>query len=145
MDDNRISKDLQVVICEVGSQLYGIPISKVSEILTKKEITPVPGTSSKIKGFINLRGIIISVFDLSICLDFPENSSSEKYIIVVQVEHEKVGLIVDKVKEVEMFHASELEEPSSYVSGKKKDYIWCIARKNSQLVTLIDPDKVIAA
>jgi len=145
VDNNLFSKDLKVVICEVGSQLYGIPISKVSEILTKKEITPVPGTTPKVKGLINLRGIIISVFDLSICLDFPENSSSEKFIIIVQAEHEKVGLIVDKVKEVAMFQASQLEETSSYVSSKKEDYVWCIARQDSHLVTLIDPDKVIAA
>ena len=139
-------KDLQVVVCEIESELYGIPISKVSEIITISQITSIPGAKPEMKGLVNLRGVIIPVFHLGMCLSISDGKAfSSGLIVIINAEHEKVGFIVDNVREVAMFHASELEQTPNFFGEKKDDYVWCIAKQNEELVTLIDLERVLAA
>jgi len=48
----------------LDSEEYGVEILKVQEIIGRMPITPVPLTSSYIRGVINLRGNIHPIMDL---------------------------------------------------------------------------------
>ena len=50
----------------LGSEEYGVEILKVQEIRRYDHITRVPGAPEFIKGLSNLRGLIVSGFDLEI-------------------------------------------------------------------------------
>jgi len=58
------SGELQIVVCELADEHYGLDIAKVFEIIRHQPITPVPRAPFFVKGVINLRGRIIPVVDL---------------------------------------------------------------------------------
>ena len=52
----------------IGSQMFGIPILKVQDILTTDRIAPIPLSPLSVHGSINLRGRIVTVIDVHTCL-----------------------------------------------------------------------------
>jgi purine-binding chemotaxis protein CheW len=92
---------------QLGSELYGVAIMRVREIIALLDITTLPDVPKYVKGVINLRGRIIPVVDLRARLGLESVEHTEKTCIVVievqDVEDEEimqVGCIVDSVNEV---------------------------------------------
>lgn len=94
----------------VGDEDYGIAIEHISEIVGLHKITPVPDVPRFVKGVINLRGKIIPVVDMRLRLGMPERQYDERTcIIVVNIEGDLLGLIVDRVNEVTDIPVSQIE------------------------------------
>ena len=67
-----MSEIQQYVIFSINEQIYGIEILKIKEVLSYRKITPLPNMRGLTKGIINLRGVILPVFDLRGKFDLPE-------------------------------------------------------------------------
>ena len=96
---------MQLVIFKIREEFFGVEASKVLSINDMMTITKVPNAPSYIKGLINLRGIIISLFDISILLNLDHRSYdnvslNDSSVIILDIEFEEIGIIVDKVDEV---------------------------------------------
>ncbi len=52
----------------INDQMFGIPVLKVQDILTPDHIAPVPLAPPEAQGSINLRGRIVTVVDVRVCL-----------------------------------------------------------------------------
>ncbi len=92
---------------QLGSELYGVAIMRVREIIALLDITPLPDVPNYVKGVINLRGRIIPVVDLRARLGLESVEHTEKTcIVVIEVQDAEddeimqVGCIVDSVNEV---------------------------------------------
>jgi purine-binding chemotaxis protein CheW len=59
-----MNRELHIVGFRVGRETYGVPITSLREIVRVPEITAVPDAPEHVEGVINLRGKIVSVFDL---------------------------------------------------------------------------------
>ncbi len=78
-----------------------VGISHVREIIRVGEITRMPRAPKFLEGIINLRGRIIPVLDLKRRFNMPlVDSTSESRILVVEIEDQMLGLLVDKILEV---------------------------------------------
>ena len=76
--------------------LYGIDADQVVEIITNHTITYLPRVPHYVRGIINLRGQLIPIIDMRLRLGkMPED---EHCIMVVNVENNVVGLLVDGVE-----------------------------------------------
>ncbi|MBW2173987.1 MAG: chemotaxis protein CheW, partial [Deltaproteobacteria bacterium] len=69
-----MSESRQFVIFSVNDQIYGVEILKIKEVVSYQKITPLPNMMGFIKGIINLRGIILPVFDLREKFKLPETT-----------------------------------------------------------------------
>lgn len=84
------------LICVSDSLLYGIDAEQVVEIITGHTITYLPRVPHYVRGIINLRGQLIPIIDMRLRLGkMPED---EDCIMVVNVENNVVGLLVDGVE-----------------------------------------------
>lgn len=136
----------QLVVFQLGEESFGIDIFRVNEIIRLKEITPLPGTESHVKGLINLRGKTIPVIDLRLRLGMPAKDSTEaSRIIVVTVSRENIGVIVDAVTEVLNLSQGELQPTPDLVSEVNTEFIWSLARRHDKILTLLNLDQAIAA
>lgn len=78
-----------------------VSIRHVREIIRVSDITAMPRAPKFLEGIINLRGRIIPVLDLKRRFDMPlVGSTSESRILVVEIDDQMLGLLVDKVLEV---------------------------------------------
>lgn len=90
---------MQVVVFTLGNEKFALETRIVHGIEKMMTITKVPTAPYYIKGLANLRGSIISVLNLKAYLNM-DNIKEEDNIIIIELEDEKVGIMVDSVHEV---------------------------------------------
>jgi purine-binding chemotaxis protein CheW len=134
----------QLVIFQMGAELYGVDISRVHEIIRLQAITRVPRAPSFVEGVINLRGKVIPVVDLRRRFGLPmADHTRASRIVVVEVGDQVVGIIVDGVSEVLRVNTATIEPPSPVVAGIDSEYLQGIAKLPERLVILLDLERAI--
>ena len=94
-------KEFQLVVFKIGNEEFGVDIKQVREIVRLVEITRMPKAPAFIEGVVNLRGQIVSVIDLAKRLDLPSRPRDDfTRIVVIEIESNTVGMVVDSVSEV---------------------------------------------
>lgn len=140
------TNEFQNVVFHLNTELYGIDIFRVHEIIRLREITPIPKTPKHIRGLVNLRGKTIPVIDFRSKLKMPSTEDTEATrIIVVESEQGSIGLVVDSVKEVITIQRDEMEDAPILVAAGKTDFVLGLAKQGDTLITLLDLDKALAA
>ena len=135
------SGELQIVVCELADEHYGLDIARVFEIIRNQPITPVPRAPSFVKGVINLRGRIIPVVDLRGRFGMPEaEPTKETRIVVAESASTRVGLIVDSVSEVLLLPIDSVEVTPGVAAGADAEYLRGIAKLGDRLVLLLELD-----
>ena len=135
----------QLVVFQLGAELYGVEISRVHEIIRLQAVTRVPRTPTFVEGVINLRGKVIPVVDLRRRFGLPaaEHTRASR-IVVVEIGDQVVGIIVDGVSEVLRVSSGTIEPPSPVVAGLDSEYIHGIAKLPERLVILLDLERILA-
>ncbi|GLI99068.1 chemotaxis protein CheW [Sphingobium sp. BS19] len=90
--------DKKIITFKVGDQVFAIDILLLIEVREWEEPTPIPGTSSYVRGVVNLRGISVPILDLSERLGSGRtNTHARSCVLVVEVAQKRAGLLVDEV------------------------------------------------
>jgi purine-binding chemotaxis protein CheW len=133
------------LIFSLGDENYGIPIRHVIEIINIVEITKVPEQPAYVKGIVNLRGKVISVMDVRLRFGKPEREYDDRTcIVVIEVDGETFGLIVDNVKEVANIDESEISAAPSLNNGDTAiGFIDGIGKKDNEIWLLVDCQKLL--
>jgi len=86
---------------ESGGLTLFLSTEYVIEIINDHSITHLPLVPPFIKGVINLRGQILPVVDIRVCMGKPEaDYTSQTCIVVLHVDSIPLGIIVDSVRQV---------------------------------------------
>lgn len=136
--------DHQFVLFKMGKEMYGININCVSEIIKMQQVTKLPKTPDFVEGIINLREKIIPLIDLRKQLElggveYDHNSR----VIVVSMEEETVGIIVEEVAEVFTLPAENIENITSIETRIDLGFIQGIGKWNDQLIILLETKKIL--
>ncbi|MGR3173779.1 MAG: chemotaxis protein CheW [Candidatus Scalindua sp.] len=130
----------------LGSEVYGIEILRVREIMGLLDITTVPQIPDYMKGVINLRGKVVPVIDLRLKFSMPEEEhTKETCIIVAEVNNTSIGIIVDSVSEVLDIKSEEIEETPSFGQGIDTDFIMGLGKTKDKIIILLDIEKVLSS
>lgn len=123
---------------------YGIDIGLVQEIIVMQEISPVPGAKPFCKGVINIRGTIVPVIDLRIKIGLePCDYNEFACIVVVMIEGERIGMIVEEVKDVLQLELSQLQDSPAMLDCGNKRCISCrIAKVDGKAKQIMDMDRL---
>jgi purine-binding chemotaxis protein CheW len=90
----------QIVVFTLGEEEYAFPIAHVHEIIRRTEPRSVASPEPWVRGIISLRGRIVPVHDLATRLGVAGGGSQEWKIVILEVDGEVAGVIVDDVEEV---------------------------------------------
>lgn len=135
----------QLVLFDLGGEVYGVDIAAVHEIIQMQPITRVPKAPFFVEGVINLRGKVIPVVDMRrrFGLEKVEHTKDNR-IVVVDVNNTTIGIIVDAVTEVLRIPADVVEHASEIItSNADSDYLMGIAKLDNKMVILLDLNKVL--
>ncbi|RMG71248.1 MAG: chemotaxis protein CheW [Nitrospirae bacterium] len=141
------STALQTVTFYIGSELYGIDIKRVREIILPSDITPVPNCPQYIEGVTNLRGKIIPIINMKKRFSASE-SEGESYkkqspVIIVETSDSVAGLLVDRLSKV-VDIPSELMEPNPELSnGKNSRFIEGVGNLTDRIVIVLNCDEIL--
>lgn len=137
---------LQLVTFNLVGEEFGLPILDVREIIRMVEVTPVPHSPDFVEGVINLRGQILPVIDLRKRFNLESSvADDDTRIVVVEINKNLIGLIVDGVNEV-LRIPSETVNPAPQIvsSGIGAEYIQGIAHYNEKMIILVDLERVFS-
>jgi len=142
---NESEKELQLVSFKLAEEEFGVEILRVKEINRMVEVTPVPESPTFVEGVINLRGKVIPIVDLRKRIGLPERAhDKDTRIIVVELDDQLVGFVVDSVSEVLRIRTSITEPPPAMVAGIDEEYITAIGKLADRLLILLDLDRVFS-
>jgi purine-binding chemotaxis protein CheW len=135
----------QMVTFNLGQEEFGVNILQVQEIDRPAEITEVPQVDRCIEGVINLRGKVIPVISLRKKFGMPlKEYDNRTQIIVVNIEDDTVGMIVDSVSEVLRVPADSLEKAPRLITGVNANYIKAIAKLDNRMVIYLNLESIVA-
>ncbi|NLM14034.1 MAG: purine-binding chemotaxis protein CheW [Epulopiscium sp.] len=144
MENISMAESKQYVVFKLGNEEYGIDIQKVQIIERIQNITRVPKSPYFIKGVINLRGEIIPVMSLRSKFGLEEDEyNDETRIIIVGIEDNKIGMIVDQVKEVLQIPSEAIENVQGFTSDINFNFIQGVGKVNGHIVTLLNLKNII--
>jgi purine-binding chemotaxis protein CheW len=153
MPENAGAEDEQLdlrhhgfVTFRLGPQWLGVPVILIQEVLSGEEIQPVPLSPHEVRGFLNLRGQIVTAVDLRAVLGIdPREEGSDFMNVVVRDGDELFSLLVDEVGDV-VEVGDEAVEPVP----KTLDAVWArccsgVVRLDESLLVVLDVDLVLGS
>lgn len=138
-DKDEATAERQLVVFSLAGEAYGVDIEAVREIIRMEEITQVPNAPEFVEGVINLRGMVCPVLDLRkrLGVDVSE-TTNESRIVVVEIDGEQVGLIVDEVTQVLRIGSESVEAASDVIAAGGDDLVEAIVSVDDRMILLMD-------
>ncbi len=91
----------QYVTFMVDERSYGIEITKVREIKGWSEPTELPSSPHAMCGVLNLRGVIVPIFDLRARFGRGMTQPSEEHVVIIVALGDRlIGVLVDAVSDI---------------------------------------------
>mgnify|MGYP000849586404 CR=1 FL=1 len=145
MDNVQANHELQLVIFRLAKEEFGLPITKVQEIIRMVPITKLPQTPSFMEGIINLRSRIIPIIDLRKRFQLAISDHDEDTrVIIVEVNGQTVGVVVDAVTEVVRLPQANVEPPPpAFILDAQ--YIQGVGKLDDRLLILLEIDNILTS
>jgi purine-binding chemotaxis protein CheW len=131
----------------LGRMKYAIELPKIREILTYPDmITPLPNTTEWVKGLINLRGEVVPILDVRVKFNTGEIIYDENTAVIAVITNDSrmLGIVVDKVDDVQNIDITSLSPVASMGSAIPSQYLKGYVRlEDNQMLVLMDIEAVI--
>ncbi len=129
----------------LGEQEYGIDLNLIAQIVKPPPLTWLPRMDPFILGVISIRGAVVTLVDLRQLVDLdPTPWPRSSRVVVVEIEDEQIGLLVDRITKVRRMKDSDLERDLSLREGQRSDHVLFVARPEpNDLVVIIDLDAIL--
>jgi len=131
----------------LGSMKYAVELPKIREILTYPDlITILPNTSEWVKGLINLRGEVVPILDIRVKFGTSEAIYNEDTAVIAVITNDDrmVGLVVDKVDDVQRLDNTALYPVSDMGSAIPSKYLKGFVRlEDNNMLVIMDIETVV--
>ncbi|MEA3221988.1 MAG: chemotaxis protein CheW [Thermodesulfobacteriota bacterium] len=132
----------QFVTFGINHFLLGIDILVVREINKVLDITPVQRAPNYVYGLVNLRGQIITVFDLGVRLGLgPRKITPQSHNVFLK--NELISLLVDSIGDVVQVNEADVELAPAHLGGVEKRYISGVVKLKQELLIILSGPKIL--
>ena len=88
----------QWVVFVCAGRRFGVPLDTVSEILTPRPFTRLPGTGPEVCGLVGIRGRVLTVLDLGVVLGLPAAGPPPDHrLLLLDLGTRRIGAAVEEV------------------------------------------------
>lgn len=138
------NKAEELIAFRIAEQEFCVDIQSVREIRGFAPATPLPHAPSFVTGVINLRGTVLPIIDLAARLGFGRiQPTARSVIIVVRVNQQLVGLLVDAVSDI-LTVTDELLQPTPEVGSElARSFVRGVMAIEGRMISLIAIDGVL--
>lgn len=133
----------QLVCFKLAEEEYAININDIQEVIGVQEITHIPQMPEFVLGVANLRGYVVSVFDLrkKLHLDAKPFDDQTK-IVFALVDGTVFGLIVDEILENVTLPESSIDPAPSVKMKISKECIFGLGELEGRMITILNLAKI---
>lgn len=134
----------QLVKFNIDDEAFGIDIKQIFQILKPQEVFKVPNTPPFIEGLINLRGKVMTVFNLRKRFNLPEKENDDNTkILIIRMDDYLLGFTVDSVSEIVRVQEEDIVETPPTITDFDKRFLSGVAKVGEKLILLLDLQKIL--
>lgn len=138
----------QILTFYICDNLIGINVKLIKEINRNIEYTPVPEARPHIIGLFNMRGQVVTLFNLSNLIGLSGESKSDRLTCIILKEPgypDQVGFQIDRPGDVIDIDKDDFESPPANINGFESEFLSSVVKLKDELLIVIDPVKVLQA
>jgi purine-binding chemotaxis protein CheW len=119
---------------------YGVDLNMIVQIVKPPPLTRVPRAEPHTLGVISIRGAVVTLIDLRMLMGLPPSEwPRTARILLVDLDEEQIGLLVDAVTQVRRLRDSTLEKKPQLDDSQAAERVVYVARPDeSSQVTVVD-------
>lgn len=137
--------DIQLVTFRVGGQELAFDILQVERILRHVAPSPLPKAPGFLEGVVPYEGGAVPVVDLRKRLEVDAPIREETRLMVVDLGDQRVGVLVDEVREVLRVDSTTIAAPGPMVSGLAAAYIAGIVSRPERTIIILNARKLLSS
>jgi len=137
--------EIQVVVLAIADQWFAFEVSQVERILRYQEPTPLPHAAEFLEGVVALGDDLVPLVDLRKRLSLDSTLGEESRIIVLEIDGQLVGVLVDSVREVHRLDVATITAPPKMVRGLAARYIAGLFTLGETTVVMLNAGKLFSS
>jgi purine-binding chemotaxis protein CheW len=133
----------RLIVFRACDDLFSLPIEWVREVQPLERVTRVPNAPAGILGILNLRGRVLTLFDLAGCLGIPRGTQPSTHAAVLDFADPElsVGIAVQRIAQVREVPASAVQPAAREMGAGGLEGVFEL---DGQVVGLLDLSRVFA-
>ena len=141
-ENEKVSSARQFCTFYLNHLLFGVESQKIQEVVTYRELRPVPLASPVVTGLMNLRGQVVVALELRRQLELPDRPPEMKPVcLVVRTAGGTVCLLADEVGDVVEVGENTYEPSPETLSPRLRSVIVGVHKLENQLMHVLDTDQ----
>jgi purine-binding chemotaxis protein CheW len=137
--------DVQVVTFRVGGQEFAFDILQIERILRYQVPAPLPQAPAFLEGVVPYGGGAVPVVDLRKRFELPAELREETRLMVVDLGDQRIGVLVDEVREVLRVDSTTIAAPAPVVKGLAAAYIAGIIARADRTIIILNARKLLSS
>lgn len=133
----------QFVTFEIAEEEYGVDIMAVREIKAWSGTTKLPNSAKYMRGVINLRGVIVPIFDLRARFGEGLTEATKTHVvIIVAVDSRIIGILVDAVSDILTIPENEIQPVPRTDRTIDAQFLQGLVSINERMVALLSVEQL---
>ena len=138
-------EDVQVVTFRVGPQEFAFDILQIERILRYQTPSPLPQAPEFLEGVVPYAGGTVPVVDLRKRLQLEATLQEETRLMVLDLGDQRIGVLVDEVREVLRVDSTAIAAPAPVVRGLAAAYIAGIISRPERTIIILNARKLLSS
>ena len=140
------STSVSVVVFTMNDEEFGTDIANVVEVLEYRAPVHVPRAPDFVDGVVQVRDFVLPIIDLRKRMEVPaQEVSADTRIVVVLIDEERVGLLVDSVVEVCHMTTDNVAPPPAFFRGVSAEYLQGLAHVGDRLIIVLRLERILTS
>lgn len=126
-----------------GTQLYGINVFKVKEVLQCPPLNKIPQRHPVVRGVAHIRGGTIPIMDMRQATgSYPQEDIERCFVIITEYNRSTQGFLVRSVERIVNMNWGSIHPPPK--GAGRNNYLTAVTEVDGRLVEIIDVEKILA-
>jgi chemotaxis signal transduction protein len=136
----------------ISHRYFGVDIAEVKEINPETHCTPIPHAPREIKGYVNVRGQLFLLIDMSMLLGFESKEADEtsRTVLFHPEVGESFGILVDRIDDVRRVFENQIEshpesdqDISAGRESRPSDLVSGVCKLEDGLLVILNSRKIL--
>ncbi len=138
------SNKMELLLFSLGStEVFGINVFKVREVCEIIPITKTPNMPPGVKGIISLRGSILPVLDLAMCLHMETPGVESTKLIITEFSSHTQAFLVHDVDRIVRVNWEDVKSPQSTSNSQSSMITALTELPDGKLVSILDVEQIL--
>jgi len=152
----------QIATFHLQGMMLGVDILLVREVYRKISLTPIPDSSKHLRGLVNLRGRVVTVIDLNVCLQRdPIKDIKNSRLLIMKTDEEVssylndgslkkanlgddiVGFLIDRMDDVLELEDKQIHPPPPNMKISDETLVEGVIKQENELIILLDVSAIL--